>query len=192
MVGQQLIRHVLDVLEKTEISYVLVGSFAANVYGIVRATQDMDLVVQAESGQINALASALGNDFQRDPQLQFETVTGTTKTVFKERETGFIIEIFRLSNDPHDQTRFARRRKMEVFGRPTWILSAEDVLVTKLNWLHRVNRTKDLLDVRNVIAVQGNAIDWPYVEGWCDQHGSRPLLEKIRAELREFMPEDFA
>jgi hypothetical protein len=35
-----------------------------------------------------------------------------------------------------------------------------------------------------VIAVQGDAIDWPYVEAWCDQHGSRKLLEQIREELR--------
>ena len=23
-------------------------------------------------------------------------------------------------------------------------------------------------------------IDWPYIEGWCDKHGTRPLLERIR------------
>ncbi len=74
---------------------------------------------------------------------------------------------------------------IKIQGRSTWILSAEDVLVTKLNWLLRANRQKDLQDIRNVIAVQGDAIDWSYVEGWCDQHGSRELLEKIRAELRQ-------
>jgi uncharacterized protein YprB with RNaseH-like and TPR domain len=47
-----------------------------------------------------------------------------------------------------------------------------------------MNRAKDLMDVQNVISVQGDALDWPYIERWCDEHGSRPLLEKIRAELR--------
>jgi hypothetical protein len=28
------------------------------------------------------------------------------------------------------------------------------------------------------------SIDWPYVESWCDRHGSRKLLEQIREELR--------
>jgi hypothetical protein len=72
-----------------------------------------------------------------------------------------------------------------VLDRETWILTVEDVLVTKLNWLRLANRTKDMLDIRSVIAVQDDAIDWPYVERWCDQHGTRPLLEKIRDELRK-------
>jgi hypothetical protein len=128
---------------------------------------------------------ALGEDYHRDPQIQFETVTATSKTVITERTTGFVIEIFALSDDAHDLARFARRKMIEIQGRYTWILSAEDVLVTKLNWFLRANRQKDLQDIRNVIGVQGDAIDWSYVEGWCDQHGSRELLEKIRAELRQ-------
>ncbi len=63
-------------------------------------------------------------------------------------------------------------------------ITAEDVLVSKLNGLNLAHRTNDLSDVRSVMAVQGDAIDWPYVEGWCDRHGSRPLLEKLREEVR--------
>jgi hypothetical protein len=64
------------------------------------------------------------------------------------------------------------------------VLTAEDVLVTKLKWLDRAARTKDLLDIQHVIGVQGDSLDWTYVEHWCDIHGSRPLLDKIRDELR--------
>ncbi len=118
-----------------------------------------------------------------DPQVQFETVTGTKKIVVEETESWFEIEFFELSSDPHDLERFARRRRLKVFDRDAWVLTPEDVLVTKLNWIHRTGRKKDIIDVENVISVQGDALDWPYVEQWCDRHGSRPLLEKIRAEL---------
>jgi hypothetical protein len=142
-------------------------------------------VVNAAPGQIAALAKALSADFIRDPQVQFETVTATTKTVCTDRETGFILELFQLSDDPHDQERFVRRRGITVQGRPTWVLSKEDVLITKLNWLLRANRTKDLLDVRNVMGVQADTIDWPYVEKWCDRHGTRELLERLRSEMQQ-------
>jgi hypothetical protein len=36
--------------------------------------------------------------------------------------------------------------------------------VTKLRWLLLQNRPKDRIDIESVIAVQGDAIDWPYVE----------------------------
>jgi hypothetical protein len=34
-----------------------------------------------------------------------------------------------------------------------------------------------------VIAVQGNLVDWEYVGRWCDQHGTRGLLDEIRRSI---------
>lgn len=185
MNGQQLLLRIIDSLAEIQIPYVIVGSFATNVYAIARSTQDADVVVNATPDQIAALAKILSADFIRDPQVQFETVTVSTKTVFTDRKTGFILELFQLTDDPHDQERFARRREITVQGRPTWVLSKEDVLITKLNWLLRANRTKDLLDIRNVMGVQSDTIDWPYVEKWCDRHGTRELLERLRSEMQQ-------
>lgn len=184
MNAEQIIRRVLDSLDELEVPYVLVGSFASNIYGQARSTRDADLVVQGPLGQVSALMRKLGSEFSRDPQIQFETVTGTRKTVIVHKPTKFEVEVFELSDDPHDQIRFARRRQARIYGGDSWVLTPEDVLVTKLKWLHRANRTKDLLDVQHVIGVQADSLDWTYIERWCDEHGSRQLLEKIRAELR--------
>ena len=27
-------------------------------------------------------------------------------------------------------------------------------------------------------------LDWPYIESWCDRHGTRKLLEQIRKEVQ--------
>jgi hypothetical protein len=188
MKAQEIVQRVFESLEAASIPYVLVGSFASNIYGIVRSTKDADFVIQVVPGQFKSMLDALGPQFFRDPQIQFETVTGTKKHLVREPQSGFEIEFFELSDDPHDQQRFARRRKLSVLDHEAWVLTAEDVLVTKLNWLHRINRGKDLLDIENVISVQADNLDWPYIESWCDAHGSRPLLEKIRAELAARRP----
>jgi hypothetical protein len=57
--------------------------------------------------------------------------------------------------------------------------TAEDVIVTKLRWA----RSKDKDDVRDVIAVQGDAIDWDYVHTWTERHGTRGLLDEIRRSI---------
>lgn len=183
MSAETVVRRVLDALDAEGMAYAIVGSFASNIYGVPRATQDADIVVEAGPGQIGQVVKRLGLDFEREPQLQFETVTGTTKTVLRHRPSDFTIEVFNLSDDPHDQSRFARRRLLQIYGGHAWVLTPEDVLVTKLNWLHRSNRKKDLADIQNVMLVQFNALDWHYVETWCDQHGSRPLMERVRAEV---------
>ena len=48
---------------------------------------------------------------------------------------------------------------------------------------HGAQRRKDVEDVTNVIAVQANHIDWDYINQWCDLHGTRSLLDEIRASI---------
>ncbi|MDX1964423.1 MAG: hypothetical protein SFX18_14825 [Pirellulales bacterium] len=181
----EILLRVIDALEIVGIPYVLFGSFASNVYGIMRATLDADIVIQTAHGQHTTLRTALLPEFSIDPQMQFETVSGTVKTAVTHNATVFLIELFELSADPHDQARFARRQKLPLENRDVYVLTPEDVLVTKLNWLQIANRGKDLADIKGVIAVQGDALDWPYIENWCEYHDSQRLLEKIRAELSQ-------
>jgi hypothetical protein len=131
------------------------------------------------------LVRELGVEYARDPQLAFETVTSTTKTLISEKKSRFQIELFYLSNDDHDQQRFARRRMVTMYGRPAYILSVEDVVITKIRWLQIAGRAKDDSDLRGVIQLQSANIDWPYVETWCDRHGTREILERLRKECSQ-------
>jgi hypothetical protein len=53
------------------------------------------------------------------------------------------------------------------------------VVVTKVRW----RRSKDTNDVRDLISVQGDALDWNYIYSWADRHGTRELLDEIRASI---------
>jgi len=39
---------------------------------------------------------------------------------------------------------------------------------------------------RGVIAVQGERLDWNYIRRWYDAHGTRELLDKVRASTLPF------
>jgi hypothetical protein len=115
--------------------------------------------------------------------MSFELITGTTRHILHVQGTQFKIELFRLSDDAHDQERFRRRRREKLEGRDVFLPTAEDVIITKLRWARGAKRTKDWDDIRNVIAVQGDRIDWEYLYPWCDRHGTRELLEEIRRSI---------
>jgi predicted nucleotidyltransferase len=170
---------VAEALTAAGVAYALVGSFASNYYGIPRSTKDADFVIQLATGVGEDFARRLGDEFQVDPQLSFETVTGTHRQLVRNRKRRFKIELFILSADEHDQQRFARRQEVSLFGRKVWLLSPEDVIVSKLRWA----RGKDEDDIRNVITVQGARLDWRYVETWCKRHDTLALLEKIRQSV---------
>jgi hypothetical protein len=174
---------VIEALEACGITYILVGSYSTNAYGIPRSTQDADFVIELGETSIGELARRLAPSIRIDPQMSFETVTMTRRYVAEVVGTAFKIEFFLLGNDPHHQERFRRRQLVNTLDRQVWLPTPEDVIVTKLHWAILGNRSKDRDDVRDVIAVQGDRIDWDYVHRWCAQHGTRALLDEIRASI---------
>jgi len=183
MTGNEATLAVIDGLESCSIPYMLVGSYSSNIYGVERSTQDADFVVELVEGAIGKLSRRLLPAIRIDRQMSFETVTMTTRFVAKVAESPFKIEFFLLSSDPHDRERFRRRRKVAAAGREVWLPTAEDVIITKLRWSLHGHRSKDRDDARDVIAVQGDRIDWDYVHTWCEQHGTRGLLDEIRQSI---------
>mgnify|MGYP000430467971 CR=1 FL=1 len=167
---------VIDALNASGSAYMLVGSISSNLYGIPRSTKDADFVVQVEGDLSPAFYQRLGNDFEIEPQLKFETNTGRLKREMTFRGTPFTVELFRLSNDEFDQERFRRRVAVSLLGRQTFVPQPEDVIVMKLRWF----REKDQPDIRNVMAVQRGKLDWQYIEGWCERLGKTNLMERIR------------
>ena len=181
MTSDEAVVAFVDLLERLNVPYVITGSLASNFHGVPRSTRDVDLVVDLAGDVLDRLAKALPADLTLDPQAAFETVTGTTRHLVRLRGSVFVIELFVLSDDPYDRERFARRLRVGAFDRLVWVLSVEDVIVTKLRWAAGGGRTKDIEDLRHVIAVSGESVDWEYVRGWCDRHGTTAVLDRVLA-----------
>ncbi len=161
---------------------VLVGAFAYSAYGIPRSTKDADFVVSAPAADVDAIRRRIPSGLQLDPQARMELFTGTMRWVLRVEGILFQIEVFLLGNDPHHRELFARKRRerMAIIEREAWIPTAEDLVIQKLRWARR----KDLDDAQNILAVQGEAIDYAYIEQWCRQHGT---IDRLR-EVREAIP----
>jgi hypothetical protein len=183
MTGEEATLNVIIVLEALQVPYMVVGSLSSNVYGIARSTQDADIVVQLGERSIRDITDCLDRQIRLDPQMTFETVTMTRRHILEIADIPFKIELFHLSDDPHDQERFRRRRRAQVADREIVLPTVEDVIITKLRWTTQGRRSKDWDDVRDVIAVQGDRVEWNYVYSWCDRHGTRAVLDEIRQSI---------
>lgn len=179
MPAAQIARRVIAALNTAGIPHVLVGAFARNYYAEPRSTKDADVVLSVSPGGLRQFLEVLGTDIRMDEQMAFETNTGTLKNVLVHADSGFTVELFYLSDDAHDQERFRRRRATAYEGQSTFVLTAEDYVITKLRW----PRSKDFDDARDVIAMQGDVLDWNYIHHWADIHGSRVKLDRVRASI---------
>jgi hypothetical protein len=170
---------VIAALSRCGVPHVVVGSFARNFHSFPRSTKDADIVLAIDAHGLGQFEAELGREFSLDPQATFETITGTFRHVLIHRETEFKTELFLLSQDAYDQERFRRRQAISFNDQATFVLTAEDVIVTKLRWL----RPKDVEDIRDVIAVKSAKLDWDYIHRWTDIHATRAKLDEIRATI---------
>jgi hypothetical protein len=174
---------ILEALDAASIPYMIVGSLASNFHGVPRATRDADFVVELPAGALDRLSKALPSSLSLGAQGAFEAVTGTTRYLIVLDRHPFVAELFVLSDDRHDRERFARRQRVEAFGRTTFVATAEDMIVTKLRWTMDAGRAKDREDIRNMLAVRGPALDWEYLRRWTAEHGTAKLLSEINASI---------
>lgn len=170
---------VIAALARSGVPHVVVGSFARNFHSFPRSTKDADIVLAVDAAGLSRFEAELGGEFSLDAQTTFETNTRTLRHTLIHRETEFKTDLFLLSQDPYDQERFSRRLAMNFNGQPTFVLTAEDVVVTKLRWL----RPKDVQDIHDVIAMKNHALDWDYVHRWTAIHNTRTKLDEIRAAV---------
>ena len=185
--GNSATTQVVRSLNEAGIDYMLVGSYASNYWGVPRATQDADFVILLKDRSLDDLLHRLGPGFTLDPQLSFESVTGTYRYIIEVPAVPFRIDLFLLSSDNHDQTRFRRKRAVfdESLNLEVNVASAEDVIVTKLRWSMIGKRDKDLDDARTVAGVVKEQLDWDYLEHWTEKHGTRQLLDQIREDIAD-------
>jgi hypothetical protein len=185
----QLAVLVVEALEAENIPYLVTGAISVNVFGIPRGTKDVDIVIALETLEpLNRLESRLAGVLWFDPQVSFETITGSLRHILKTKSRPpLTVELFELGTDAFVQSRFGRRRLefSAQLNRNIWLPTPEDIVVQKLRWA----RSKDIDDARDVLAVQTlDKLDMPYIERWCAEHGTterlRAVIESIPPDLR--------
>ena len=183
MTSEDLVVAVFDALTALDVPFMVSESLASNFYGVPRATQDADLVLELNAVPIDRLAARLRDTFDFDSQVSFETVTGSRRLVAHARDSAFDVEFFDVTDDRHDRERFARRRMVTVLGRAVALPTPEDVIIVKLRWWQLAGRRKDVDDARNVVAVQRASLDQEYLRRWCEELGVLGLLEDVERSL---------
>jgi hypothetical protein len=182
MKGNDAVKSLVATLERLGIDYMITGSYASNVHGVPRSTQDADFIIEAPPEEVSHLLATLEPPLQADPQMLFETITSSLRWVVRLDRSPFVIELFLLNTHPFDRSRFDRRVREEVLpGSMAWLPTAEDVIVQKLRWSARGKRAKDFADACAVIEVQAGNLDWPYIEKWCAELDATAALAEARA-----------
>jgi hypothetical protein len=168
-------------LDAAGIPYMITGSIAAGHYGYPRMTRDIDLVAQLEPGDAARLAAALGDDFGADAEVIHAAIS--RQAIFNVIHVEAIVKVdfVVLKHTPFRLEEFGRRRLAQVDGHPIWIVSPEDLVLSKLVWAKDSRSELQMRDIRGVIAFQRATLDRPYLERWAAQLSVADLLREVES-----------
>jgi hypothetical protein len=158
------------------------GGLAARIYGIPRATYDVDFTVAIERDRLP--------EFYQHVEEAGYTVPNPYGTGWEDQVAGMPIvkvrlylrdrnvdvDIF-LAECEFQRELLRRRRRESADDIEAWFVSPEDLILLKLI----ANRARDAIDIRDVLFVQGQ-MDAAYMRKWSDALGVRERLEEFLAE----------
>lgn len=136
--GLNLFLDILIKLEELDIPYVVIGGFAATMYGITRATFDIDIVVNMDEGDMYRLADAYPSPrYYADPeQMRKATQMGDSFNII-DSTLGAKADLFPLTMDLRYEPAFINRvrQRIDIPERgvvEVWAARPEDVIIGKL------------------------------------------------------------
>jgi hypothetical protein len=178
------LKPVINIFEKLSIPYYIGGSIASSIYGMARATMDVDIVADIDTRHIPALKQHLENDYYIDEDMIKEAILNKSSFNLIHLETVLKIDVFIYKDDPYQRNAIQRKLKdtLEEDNSDTtfYFSSPEDIIINKLIWYKMGGEVSDRqwLDVIGVIKVQGESLDKSYLKDWSQKLQILELLNK--------------
>ena len=181
MTLEDFLGRVLSVVEELSIPYMLTGSLASAYYAVPRATRDVDLVIAVSSEELERLVRGLGEaGFYVSEAAAREALRTEGQFNAIDPESGWKADFIPRKERPFSRVEFDRRDRVELLGRELSLVTAEDLIVAKLEWARKGGSERQVRDVRGILAQSGPALDREHLERWVGELG---LDEEWRAVL---------
>lgn len=155
---------IVDVLNENNIPYMLSGSIAMGVYIVPRATRDFDFIIHLQPKDIDAFVSNFKDGYYCNINSVRDAVKHQSIFNIIDHASGYKADFVILKNDVFRQTEFTRRVEMEYFGKSVYLVTVEDLLISKLIWIQVLQSAVQIEDLKNLSEL--NTLDWDYINKW--------------------------
>lgn len=185
----QFLQKLIGLLEAAGIPYAVCGSLGSSLHGQPRATNDADIIIEPTQDQFAEFLKSLEFGYYVSAEAASEAMRQQSMFNVIDSELGWKADLIFQKDNPYHLAEFNRRMKARVMGIDLWILSPEDVILSKLDWARSTESNIQYRDVLGVIKLQWDKLDWEYLRHWAKEIGVEETLEKIVEETRKLRGE---
>ncbi len=180
----ELLRFTVETLERLQIPYLVVGSFASSIWGEPRFTNDIDILIELGLGQIATLCRAFPfPEFYVSEQAAAEAVRDQRQFNVLHPSSGNKIDFMIPRSDDWSQMQLKRGRTGHVDGELfLQVSSPEDVIISKMRYFQEGGSSKHLRDIAGVLHVQRELVDRKYIARWVESMQLQDVWQRVLAE----------
>ena len=170
-----IVRDISQRFEQARIPYMLTGSMAMNYYAQPRMTRDIDVVISISPDDVGRIAALFRPDYYVSEQNIRESLAHESIFNLIHQESVIKVDCIIRKRSEYRRVEFERRQKISVLDFTTFIVSKEDLIISKLSWARSSHSEVQLADVGNLLAT---GYDAAYLQRWTRELGLDNLLKE--------------
>jgi hypothetical protein len=160
-------------LDRAGIAYMLTGSVALSYYAEPRMTRDIDLVVELADRDPKSIVALFAPDYYVSEADVGRAIAA--RTMFNVLHLGKVVKLDLIvrKETAYRRREFERRRRVQMPGFEAWIVSREDLILSKLAW---AKDSGSELQMRDVGALLAAGADEAYLRRYAEELSVATLL----------------
>lgn len=176
----EVLKTVTGALHSAEIAYMVTGSIAMNYYAFPRMTRDIDIVIEMQEKDTAKMVDLFKNNFYIDQDSIEQAIRNYG--MFNIIHNEYVIKIDFIVKRPslYRQTEFQRKRQIIIDEVTMWIVSPEDLILSKLWWTKDSRSEMQIGDIKNLLGSVDD-LDNAYIDKWlvklCLQDSYRKVID---------------
>ena len=175
----EVLRDVTEKLNQASIQYMLTGSWALNYYAEPRMTRDIDVVVELDAHTADALTQLFESEYYIPQYAVARAIANQGLFNIIHKELIVKVDFIVRKHTAYRLVEFERRRVVKVEDMTVWIVSKEDLIISKLAWAKESHSEFQLRDVRKLLQ---SGYDSVYLNDWTGKLGLTELLRECLNE----------
>jgi len=149
------------------VKYMLSGSVAMSLYTEPRFTRDYDFVVHMKISDIPNLLNYFRDDYYCDSDAVKEAIQKKSMFNIIDPKINYKADFIILKEDEFSLTEFERRRELKFLDMILYVVSVEDLILSKLIWIREIKSSTQMDDIKKLF--QNKELDLNYINHWINQ-----------------------
>ena len=148
----EFVKLIASRLDSVGIPYMMTGSMAMAIYSVPRMTRDVDLVVDVKPVEVDKIVSLFSKDCYIDRDSVRQAVDAHSMFNIIHNKWVVKADFIIRKDEEYRREEFARRQKVVIENMTIFVVSVEDLILSKLVWGKQFQSDFQLRDVRQMIS----------------------------------------